>query len=746
VLLEQAGLLDGGEIPAAKLAQRFGRASGIRDATEWYERLMAGEAGSFFTSLSDRHRTVAVVRDFAPESARRVIDCADRLLEGRFDLLGYTDLSFGNPVQWHVDPVSGVHAPLQHWSRIPYLDPRVAGDHKVVWELNRHQFLVTLAQAYWLTGDERYAVRTVALLEGWMSANAPKAGINWASGLEIAYRAIAWLWTLRLLAGSKHLRRDVAVRALGFLYLSGRHVLRHLSRWFSPNTHLTGEALGLYYLGTQLPMFREAAAWREQGSAILLEQLPRQVHPDGTYFEQSTWYHLYTHDIYLHFLLLAERNGLNVRAIVGPVVERMVEHLAALTRPDGSMPLIGDDDGGRLLCLEGAAAGNLRDPLTTGAVLFARGDFAALATPPCGTAVWLLGPEAATRFAAVPPRPPASRAFLFRDGGVVVARDGWGPSASVLVIDAGPHGVLRGGHSHADALGFDLVVGGHPVLVDPGTFTYTGSAEWRDRFRDTAAHNCVTVDGAAAAVPAGPFSWHSIADGTISLWQPTDDADLFVGRHDGFERLAAPVGYERSVLFARDGYWLLCDRIESAGHHDVWSHLQCAPGLTVAREAGGVLRLRDEHADRLTIHVTGDARIEIEEGWVSPAYGTRLPATRCRYGGPLAGGRWLVSVLVDARRPRRVEAIDDDRGRTIRVTDGRWSDLIRVSHGAGPLREADVETDARLFWLRRGPDGEPHAYFAVGATVVRIDGVEVGRSDRPELLHGLLIAATQGGR
>ena len=64
-----------------------------------------------------------------------------------------------------------------------------------------------------------------------------------------------------------------------------------------------------------------------------------------------------------------------------------------------------------------------------------------------------------------------------------------------MVLDAGPHGPARtnGVHSHADALGFDLVVLGRRMLVDPGTFTYVVDPEARDRFRSTAMHNTVTV-------------------------------------------------------------------------------------------------------------------------------------------------------------------------------------------------------------------------------------------------------------
>jgi hypothetical protein len=122
------------------------------------------------------------------------IPAADRILTNRFTLLGHPDLDFGTPIDWHLDPVSAKRAPRRHWSRIPYLDADVVGDHKVVWEINRHQHFYVLGRAYRLTGDEKYARRFAEHLESWMDENPPKIGINWASSLEVAYRAIAWLW------------------------------------------------------------------------------------------------------------------------------------------------------------------------------------------------------------------------------------------------------------------------------------------------------------------------------------------------------------------------------------------------------------------------------------------------------------------------------------------------------------------------------------------------------------------------
>src|SRR5205085_10903337 len=113
-----------------------------------------------------------------PDHRADVIARADRIRERRFSLLGYKDLWFGNPVDWALDPVSGRRAPQEHWSRIKPLDPGQVGDCKVTWELSRHQWLVTLAQAYRLSGDEVYAEAGAELLTSWLDANPRGQGLN----------------------------------------------------------------------------------------------------------------------------------------------------------------------------------------------------------------------------------------------------------------------------------------------------------------------------------------------------------------------------------------------------------------------------------------------------------------------------------------------------------------------------------------------------------------------------------------
>jgi hypothetical protein len=658
---------------AAQAASKRAERRGWRDAREpgdaallqwaavpsveaWHTQFSARTAPRLFASFDDPAVTVRALRATDPDYAERVVQRADRAMRHTFDLLGYRDLDFGAPIDWHYDPVSRVRAPLRHWSAIDYLDARLAGDHKVIWELNRQQWLVDLGAAWWLTGDDRYAHFMVRVLNEWMDANPPKLGVNWASSLEVAFRTISWIWALEFLRRSAILDARTLARLTKHLVLHGRHVERYLSTYFSPNTHLTGEALSLFYLGTYLPELRQASGWRERGERVLLEQLPRHVRPDGVYFEQSVHYHRYTVDFYTHMWLLDAANGRSLFVEIAPQLAALLEHLLSLTRGDGSVPLFGDEDGGRLFFLDTNALHDLRGTLATGAVMLQRGDFA-FAGKPAAEMIWLLGPTAPDRFAEIGAAPPAYASRAFEEGGVYVMRDGWGRSDNHMIVDCGPHGTMNCGHAHADALGFELALHGIPVLVDPGTYSYTSDPEARDAFRSSAAHNTAVVDGANSSEPAGPFHWRRIANARVAAWRTGADgrSAFFEGSHDGFEQLPHPVKYRRAVDFDPSGAQAIIvrDAFDCTSAHTAMLTFQCAPGIDVTPVSDNAVDLARDGTTvcRLEVAESGSmprprGRFTVEAAWVSRCYGARERAARCRYVTPLDAGRSELTTTV----------------------------------------------------------------------------------------------------
>ena len=674
------------------VASRNGTATG--SAARLLERRRAAARTTFFLpALAHRAEVARLMAERFAAERTAIIERAERARRGRFDLLGLDGLSFGVPIDWHLEPRAGKRTSLDHWSRIAYLEPETAGDKKITWELNRCAHFVTFGQAYWMTGDERFAEAFVEQATAWMEANPTGRGINWASSLELSFRAIAWLWALHLLIASPALDAAFVARSLKCLIAHGRHIEKYLSTYFSPNTHLTGEALGLFYLGAALPELRRAEGWRATGLRILLDQLPIHLRADGVYFEQTTYYHRYTVDFYLHLTTLARVLNLTLPVEVEARLSAALDYLMWTTRPDGRASLIGDDDGGRLIKLGARPADDFRDTLATGAALMNRGDWKFVAGTAAAETLWLLGPEALARFDAIEAQPPAGNAQEFDESGYFVMRDGWAESGSYAVIDCGVHGAQSCGHAHADQLAFEFAARGKTWLVDPGTFTYTGDREMRDWFRSTAAHNTVTVDGEQQSTAAGPFAWSHVAEPLARWFFAARGAVYFEGAHNGYERLSDPVTHRRALLFVRaddatlPSYLIVRDRFEARAAHRYAARYHFAAGCQAAAQAN-VIRAASAQ-DQLSIQAFGTSAVatRIESGWVSRAYGERQPAPVAVIESAGTGRQELATFIVPA--DDSISCTDD--GSSFHLSSGETRDVIILGDGASGQVSAQAE-------------------------------------------------------
>src|SRR5580658_1643090 len=618
----------------------------------------AGRPGHFFCAASEISKSefsssevaarAELLRQYLPNEAAEILREADEICEHRFRLLGYENLRFAlnpvnerkqdgaNQVDWHFDPVHEKRAALEPWFKIPFLDFAVVGDHKIIWELNRHQHLVTLAKARLLSGDERYTRELMAQWRSWNQANPYPLGVNWGSTLEVAFRSLSWVWVDQLLTGAKGGAdagaefRSAMAPALAF---HGRYIERYLSTHFSPNTHLLGEALTLFILGTLYPRMPRAGRWKESGWRIVRQEAGRQVRPDGVYFEQSLHYHVYALDFFLYARLLAARNGMKIPPAYDAALERMLDVVAALAQA-GPAEGFGDDDGGRLWNPRRNRTEQMTDPLALGKVMYSR-DF-----PPARLteeAIWLFGGQAVERLARARTGVQA-RSIAFPDGGIYVLADSQ-PFAQAMVVDAGPQGVNRSGHGHADALSLRLTMDGRRWLVDSGSGVYV-SKDPADRnvFRGTGANNTMRVDGVDQAVADGIFSWTQIPTTLAENWIAGKSFTYFVGSHNGYARLADPVVHRRHVLQVSGGLCLVRDVALGQAEHELDIRWHFAPDLDVQAAGSGRVAIAKVGAERgvpgLSLIVpegtVWQTAADVTRTLLSPAYGALQPAPLIR--------------------------------------------------------------------------------------------------------------------
>jgi heparinase II/III-like protein len=658
---------------------------------------------------------------------------------GEYHLLGYESLRFddGGAPDWHLDPVSGRRAPVAFWADVPYLDPASCGDHKVIWEFNRHQHWIALGRAWWLTGDQEYRARALHEAESWLAANPPLLGVNWASALELGLRAISWVWAIELFAGGEGPGEEPwLVDLLLGLNMQLRHVERNLSWYFSPNTHLLGEALALYVCGCAWPELAGAERWTRLGGDILIGEGERQVLPDGMHAEGSPHYHRYALDFYLLALSLARlARDVSREMALAALADRMATALRHITDAGGRVPLIGDDDGGELFPLGDRAPDDVRPTLAWAATLLDRPELALGPTPE--SVLWLTAAFDAPS-AAGAPSPVIERSVTLASSGYHVSRR----NGAVLVFDAGPHGFMNGGHAHADALSLTMSAGPHRLLIDPGTGTYTVNPALRDRLRSSELHNTVTVDRRSQSVPAGPFHWARAAGARVERAVIGETFDLFYAVTDAY----APITHERFVLATGEASWAIADRIAGEGRHHAAVHWHIDPAWTLSPAGQGAwsltlpsgleARLAVCHASTDVFHGDEDSGL----GWVAPVYGRLTPATTVRATVERRTPFWIVTTIhvgnpgLPAATTRLVDAGSglDDRCAVLNTTAAHLEvAAFRVPPARDPLTCAlddrgtsGFSTDAAAVYARTTRDGRLMRVLLVDATWFRYDGAQ----------------------
>jgi hypothetical protein len=705
-------------------------------------QLPAGQRGKFFFSPAETSALAESLKLRYPSLATNIVANAERILQHRFDLLGYENLDYGPEIDWHLDLVHGKRGPNKPAFKIKYLDFAEVGDAKVTWELNRHQHLVTLAKAYCLTGDSRYAREIFSQWQHWRAANPYPNGMNWASSLEVAFRSLSWIWVYFLMQNSEEMTADLRSEWIKALALSGRHIETYLSTYFSPNTHLLGEGVALFFLGTLFPELPKARRLKERGWEIVLEAARTQVRPDGFYFEQSTYYHVYALDLFLHARILASRNDEQIPAEYDSTMVKMLDALCLLGRA-GVVPSLGDDDGGRLFDPRRNRSQYLLDPLSTGAVLYQRGDFKFIAGRPREETLWLLGSEGLRRFEELRSYEPSGASSALKDSGLYLMADS--ESGQQLLIDAGPHGPGTAGHGHADALSIHLAGGGETFLMDPGTLEYVGDAP-ADRifFRGTAAHNTLRVDERDQAEGVPPFAWRDLPNVNAERWVAGEAFDLFAGSHDGYRRLPLPVRHQRWVFHRKHHFWLVRDVASGEGSHQLEVSWRLGATLSPTSARDYVFGTGSESLGLITAEGHGWSQ-SAQRGIWSPVYGRQERTMVVTFGKVAELPAEFVTLLLPNANERigRLERMPSNtRVRAYRYTRDKEEHWFFFGDQGKAWATGDWGSDAYFVYSAYNRDRELRSLIMCGGSYADLRGRRVVTGDG--LLDFIEVTETAG--
>jgi hypothetical protein len=557
-------------------------------------------------------------------------------LAGRIGFFGHAPLEIGNPVAWQRDPVTGIEAPRVYGKSLDYRDDRQVGNVKFTWELGRHQHLVPLAVAYATSGDVQYRDAVTSQVDGWIRDNPFGIGIHWCSALEVSLRLVSWALVHSLLVlrdGTGGLFAAVPdARRLGAAIHQQAYFVRHfLSRHSSANNHLIGELCGLWVACNVFDLGAAGQQWKRLAQQELEREAGRQVCADGVDREQASYYHLWVLEYLLFCWLTGQRFGLEFSPAFSGTILAMARFLEDIRPDGGEPPQLGDADDG---CVARFTPAWSRQPYQE--VLAAVGAVFGNAGPGgIEKAFWyraLLPPGVAET-----PRYEWRRRYpaVYPEGGYVVLGDG----DRHLVFDAGPLGYLGiAAHGHADALSFCLAVAGEWWLVDPGTYAYHSTPEWRNYFRGTAAHNTVRVNGTDQSRIGGPFLWLAKARATLLEHGETHELQYVKASHDGYR--AAGITHVRELRLRIDtGEIEVIDTLDGRVPARAEIHFHFAPDIHVQRGPAdnSWTATRDGSARRLVLVTDPQWNFECFHGstnpiagWYSPALEEKIPAVTLR--------------------------------------------------------------------------------------------------------------------
>ena len=449
-----------------------------------------------------------------------------------------------------------------------------------------------LAHSFEVTADPELLAAWEDLVESFCD----QVPIGYDSSDVTARRLQNWLYAWSRFAGASGftgLRAGLAVRLVERFRADAEHLAAHLT---PERNHRT---LELYTLLLVSLAFDPDRATAQDILGLLGSNAARDIWADGVHRECSTDYHMLVLRSLLGSVDNARRAGLVPPPDLLAGVERACDFALHVQRPDGTTPAVSDGD-----------QGDFRVLLADAARVLGRSDLAWVAS------------------GGTHGDPPAQRLVSFAAGGYHVQRSGWGDAGRAYqderfaLFDCGPVG--DGGHGHYDQLSVELAGGGHNLVVDAGRYTYADADDgWRHWFKGTAAHNTVTVDG-LDQTPYRPGKPRLTSTATLLGRWSAPGVDVLSGEvvspsYDAVHR--------RTMALVNDDFWVVHDRLRGGSPHTYAARWHLDP----AAQGRTVVTLDDQQttvsAPGLTLLVPRwCGEVTIEDGWVSPTYGMKLPA------------------------------------------------------------------------------------------------------------------------
>ncbi|MBI5325919.1 MAG: alginate lyase family protein [Ignavibacteriae bacterium] len=480
-------------------------------------------------------------------------------------------------IDWQIDFKSGYRWDVSTFYKDIKFGTKAGADIKIPWELGRMQQIQLLIIYYELINKDGIDKSVISSelknqILDFIASNAPGFGVQWASTMDVAIRAV------NLVLASSFLKKaniefdnDFESYLISSIYEHGKHIIDNLE-WSAGmrGNHYLANITGIILIASHLPITQEINSWLEFGINELMNEILYQFNEDGSNFEASTNYHLFSAEMvfssifvllnlpkekltalncgvktYYNYALKKNKvfnglwlfdaeNKINFKSRIIDRLKKIYEFSSAIINEEGVIPQIGDNDSGQLLIPNYDLTFESHKPF--GANHLSQLDLMKKVLE----LIDKLRDNSDLLQFSVPKE--------FKDFGLYILEK----ENVRLYIKCGSIGQMgKGGHSHNDQLSFELFIGKENVIVDPGTYCYTSEPQLRNEYRSTKMHNTLWFEG----LEQNEW-WNESADDLF--WLKKDKAkakkiefseNQFAGEHFGYRK---PHKREFTILKSND--------------------------------------------------------------------------------------------------------------------------------------------------------------------------------------------------
>lgn len=649
---------------------------GLKSVNETLEDLHSLKRPLFFINPEHKQEIVDILQTNFPADSESSADI-NQICDHTFDLLGSgkkclnklgksDDSTSYKDIDWHKDFKSGVvWDPHIFYTDIRIIKNAKGSDIKVPWELSRFQHLPTLGKAYWLSGDEKYAREFINEINDWIQSNPPFHGVNWACTMDVAIRVVNWIWGYYFFKDSPETNDEFLLKFLRSFYAHEVYIKANLERSLKGinSNHYLSDIAGLVFMGVVFPEFNEIKKCGEFGIKELINEMKKQVYPDGVDYEGSISYHRLVTEIFLSSTLLCLKNGVSFPNWYMERLEKMIEFVMYYIKPDGTAPQIGDNDDGRLHVLSKYGNWSRLDHkylLSVGAVLFNRHDFKKMASEFQEEALWLLGKEGLMKFDDIKDKKVLLSSKSFQNCGYYILRDNY----LYMIIDCIPaHHRLPSGHMHNSRLSFELFAQDKSFIVDPGAYIYTADKKMRNLFRSTRYHNTVVVDKDEQNKFDDNYLFAMELDAMVHInrWEVESTYDFLDAEHSGYARLKDPIIHRRQIYFNKlGGYWVIKDILRGKKRHEFDLYFHFAP-MNIKFDSKSSHIIKSNAGCGWDIAIipmdTDGLSCEIQDGLISYSYGTKIQAPIVKYSKTALAPTEFLNIIYPFKKYLQIEKV-----------------------------------------------------------------------------------------